>query len=43
MKLYIENIGMIKNGEIEVNKLNVIAGLNGTGKSTLGKVLFILI
>lgn len=43
MRLYMKNIGMIKKGEVDVNTLDVIAGINGTGKSTIGKILFVLI
>ena len=40
MKLSLNNIGMIKNADIELNGITVIAGKNGTGKSTIGKTLF---
>lgn len=40
MKLAIKNIGKIKNAEIEINGITVIAGENDTGKSTVGKTLF---
>ncbi len=42
MKLSIENIGLIKSSQIEINGITVIAGENGTGKSTVGKVLYCL-
>ena len=40
MKLYIKNIAKIKEAEIAVDGITVIAGVNNTGKSTIGKVLF---
>lgn len=40
MKLTIENIGNVKNAEIEINGISVIAGQNGTGKSTISRSLF---
>ena len=43
MKLYIKNIGMIKEAEVKLNGLTVIAGENETGKSTVGKTLFAII
>lgn len=40
MKLKCENIGKLKSAEVEINTITVIAGLNSTGKSTVGKVLY---
>ena len=40
MKLTINNIGKLKNAEVEINGITVIAGENNTGKSTVGKVLW---
>lgn len=40
MKVTIQNIGKIRNAEIEINGITVIAGENNTGKSTIGKVLY---
>ena len=40
MKLNIKNIGMIKEADVKLDGLTVIAGENDTGKSTLGKILF---
>lgn len=40
MKLRICNLGKVKNAEIDVDGLTVIAGSNNTGKSTVGKVIF---
>lgn len=42
MKLHIKNIAKIKETEILVDGITVIAGKNNTGKSTVGKVLFCL-
>lgn len=39
MNLDINNFGPIKNANIELKKLNVIAGINGSGKSTSSKLL----
>lgn len=40
MRLNIKNIGMIKEADVKLDGLTVIAGENDTGKSTLGKILF---
>lgn len=40
MKLTLKNIGKIKNADICLNGITVIAGENNTGKSTVGKALF---
>lgn len=40
MKLYLENIGKLANTEIDIDGITVIAGKNGTGKSTVSKSLF---
>lgn len=40
MKLYLKNIGKIKEADIEINGITVITGYNNTGKSTVGKALF---
>lgn len=40
MKLYMENIGKLDNTEIDIDGITVIAGKNGTGKSTVSKSLF---
>ncbi|BBM44278.1 AAA family ATPase [Leptotrichia trevisanii] len=42
MKLTINNIGKLKNAEVEINGITVIAGENNTGKSTVGKSLWAL-
>lgn len=40
MKLHIENLAKIKQADINVDGITVIAGSNNTGKSTVGKALF---
>jgi len=40
MRLTISNLNIIGHAEIAINGLAVIAGENGTGKSTVGKTLF---
>lgn len=40
MRLVLKNIGMLKNAEINLKNLSVIAGENDNGKSTVGKVVF---
>lgn len=40
MKISLKNIGKIKNSDIEINGITVIAGENNSGKSTIGKALF---
>lgn len=39
----VKNIGKIKSANIKLNGLTVIAGVNDTGKSTIGKVVFSII
>jgi len=41
MELQLKNIGMIKEANVKIDGLTVIAGENDTGKSTLGKALFL--
>lgn len=43
MKLWMDNIGIVRQSEIELNGLTVITGYNNSGKTTVGKVLFSLI
>ncbi len=43
MLFKLKNIGMIKEAEVKLDGLTVIAGENDTGKSTVGKMLFALI
>ncbi|SFV88991.1 ABC transporter ATP-binding protein [hydrothermal vent metagenome] len=43
MKLTIKNIGTIKEAEIELSGLTVIAGENDSGKSTVGKLMFSIV
>jgi predicted ATPase len=42
-KITFKNIALIKNAEIKLDGLTVIAGENNTGKSTIGKLIFTLI
>lgn len=43
MELQLKNIGMIKEANVKIDGLTVIAGENDTGKSTVGKALFAII
>lgn len=43
MNITIENIALIKKAEIELNGITVVAGLNKTGKTTIGKALYAVI
>jgi predicted ATP-dependent endonuclease of OLD family len=43
LKLSLRNIGKIKDAEIELNGITVLAGENNTGKSTAGKALYSLL
>ena len=43
MRLKIKNIGIIKEADIKLSGLTVIAGENDTGKSTVGKLMFSII
>jgi len=40
MELQLKNIGMIKEANVKIDGLTVVAGENDTGKSTVGKALF---
>lgn len=40
MKLHIKNLAKIREADIELNGITVIAGENNTGKSTVGKTLY---
>ncbi len=40
MELKLKNIGMIKEANVKINGLTVIAGENDTGKSTVGRALY---
>ena len=42
MKLYLKNIGKINEADVEINGITVIGGENNTGKSTVGKSLFVI-
>ena len=43
MELQLKHIGMIKEANVKIDGLTVIAGENDTGKSTLGKALYLMI
>lgn len=43
MKLKVENLGYIKNGEIELGDLTIIAGKNNTGKTYLSYTIFCIL
>ncbi len=43
MTLELKNIGMIKEANVELDGLTVIAGKNDTGKSTVGKFFFVIL
>ena len=40
MRIKISNIGKIKEADVTINGITVIAGENNTGKSTVGKALY---
>ena len=43
MKLYLNNVGIIKDSEIQLDGLTVITGKNSSGKTTVGRALYSLI
>ena len=43
LKLYIDNVGIVKESEIELNGMTVITGHNNSGKTTVSKVLYSLV
>jgi predicted ATPase len=43
MELQLKNIGMIKEANVKIDGLTLIAGENDTGKSTVGKALYLMI
>lgn len=40
MQLKCQNVGKLKEADIQLKKITVIAGLNDTGKSTIGRLLY---
>src|ERR1035437_9621447 len=43
MNISIKNLGIIQSAEIELNGLTVLTGLNDSGKSFIGKLIFSII
>ncbi|PGP49046.1 hypothetical protein CN993_00830 [Bacillus thuringiensis] len=43
MELSVKNIGLVKEANIKLDGLTIIAGENDTGKSTIGKAIFAII
>lgn len=43
MQITLKNVGYIKEAKVDLTGLNVIAGPNGTGKSTVGKTVYTII
>jgi len=43
MQIRLENIGIVKSANINIDGLSVIAGYNDAGKSTIGKTIFSII
>lgn len=43
MQIKLKNIGMLKEAELRLNSLTIIAGENDNGKSTVGKIVFCII
>ncbi|MGH1815389.1 AAA family ATPase [Enterococcus casseliflavus] len=42
MRIKLKNIGIVEDADIEINSISVITGVNNSGKSTIGKVLYSL-
>jgi ABC-type cobalamin/Fe3+-siderophores transport system ATPase subunit len=40
LKLEINNFGPINNVKLDIGKINVVGGVNGSGKSTVSKLLY---
>ena len=43
MLIDIKNVGKVSNAHIEINGITVMGGVNNTGKSTIGKMLFCIV
>lgn len=42
MELIVENIGKVKRAKINIDGITVVAGANSSGKSTIGKALYMM-
>ena len=40
MKVYLDNVGVIKDSEFIIDGLTIVCGTNSSGKSTIGKILY---
>ena len=40
MKVYLDNIGIVKDSELIIDGLTVVCGANSSGKSTIGKIVY---
>lgn len=40
MEIFLKNVGKLKEARVKLQSITVVAGENGSGKSTIGKVLF---
>ena len=40
MKLTVKNIGKVREAEIRIDGITVVCGINDSGKSTIGKVVY---
>ena len=40
MKIKLKDIGSINNAEIDISKINVVGGVNSSGKSIVSKLLY---
>lgn len=43
MKISLEHVAILKKADIEINGITVTAGLNGTGKTTVGKSVYAML
>ena len=40
MNISITNVGPINNANVDINKINVVGGVNSSGKSIISKILY---